>query len=336
VSNFTLKKSSTTYTAVKTSVLNLIESDSLGLVLHFIVKENNNLKLLKADLVQTLQEKLCDRFKQNISEYFNNLDNDTLIINFKNADERKNKIYLYDLDENTEEIDLILKAHCGSIQESFSFNDQSFKDIVGTVVNIATASEIITLYKFNYPVSTLKKESDGFLSLIPFSDSQSTQIDELKKDVFRLSYKFDFFMLDSRLFISNLKVIEDNLKVHSIIIKAAKKQIDTIKTLNYLHNPNCLDDSIEDISFARKLLKVTENSKVINQQIPLEDVAKFITERSYLKSIKINPEDNRLILNSKISKQKFLKILDDDYLKSELTESEYETLVKDQIKEDPS
>ena len=61
-----------------------------------------------------------------------------------------------------------------------------------------------------------------------------------------------------------------------------------------------------------------------------ETIIAFTREHSYFKTnpIKLNAEGNKFVLDTKKSKNAFVKLLNDDLLTSNLTRSEYEVLAK--------
>ena len=89
---------------------------------------------------------------------------------------------------------------------------------------------------------------------------------------------------------------------------------------------------IEDISFARKLSKAKENSPVISLDISNDDIIRFTKTNPGLKGkFKYTEGDKNIRLDTKASKLAFIKLLNDDYLWSELTFQNYDSIAKDRI-----
>lgn len=68
---------------------------------------------------------------------------------------------------------------------------------------------------------------------------------------------------------------------------------------------------------------------VIQNNIANNELISFVTNNPKLKdNFKINDEKTKFILNTNKNCDFFLKLLDDDFLKSELTQEQYEALAK--------
>ena len=84
--------------------------------------------------------------------------------------------------------------------------------------------------------------------------------------------------------------------------------------------------------FAKNLAKTFNNSPVIKKDIPNNKIIEFCkTNLGLMKAFKHSRDGTNFILNTKSSQLKFLKLLNDDYLISELTRSYYNSMAKDNI-----
>jgi hypothetical protein len=77
------------------------------------------------------------------------------------------------------------------------------------------------------------------------------------------------------------------------------------------------------------LTRIYKDSKVVGK-VSNQGIIRFAQTHSYFKKnpIKINENNEKFILDTKKSKNAFLKLLNDDLLTSELTKAEYESLAK--------
>ena len=88
---------------------------------------------------------------------------------------------------------------------------------------------------------------------------------------------------------------------------------------------------IEDVKYARRLTKVARASPVLKSGISSESIAQFcMTFPTLIGRIRFN-EDNKIILDTKVSKDLFIKLLMDDFLTSELTKFHYASVAKDAV-----
>lgn len=88
---------------------------------------------------------------------------------------------------------------------------------------------------------------------------------------------------------------------------------------------------LDDISFARKLVKSANNSPVLNV-IPNEQIINFTQNHPALKGkFKYSKDKLQINLKTKKSQDLFLKLLNDDFLQSELTKRYYDSIAKDSV-----
>lgn len=89
---------------------------------------------------------------------------------------------------------------------------------------------------------------------------------------------------------------------------------------------------IDNVSFARKLTKIARNSPVLQNNIPNIDVINFSRQHPALRNkMRYTTDNAQFMLDTKTSKQLFIKLLNDDFLTSELTRLYYDSLAKDFI-----
>ena len=101
-----------------------------------------------------------------------------------------------------------------------------------------------------------------------------------------------------------------------------------------LDNVEVLEDELDNVTFARKLTRIYKDSKVLGK-ISKDVIVEFTKKHSYFKKNPLKSTDeNKFILDTKKSKETFIKLMNDDFLKSELTNYEYESLAKNGMEKD--
>ena len=99
-----------------------------------------------------------------------------------------------------------------------------------------------------------------------------------------------------------------------------------------MSNIDSLKELVNDVRFARKLTKVARNSPVIQRNIPNVDIIEFSKKHPLTKNkMRYNEDQTQFLLDTKVSKDLLIKILNDDLLTSELTKLYYDSLAKDGI-----
>ena len=88
-----------------------------------------------------------------------------------------------------------------------------------------------------------------------------------------------------------------------------------------------------DSAFARKLLKVNRESPVM--KLKFDDVKKFINKHPALKGqLGFNPKGDKILLDTKAAAKLYIKLMDDDFLRSDLTQRLYDSIAKNTVAEE--
>lgn len=298
--------------------------EAIGLVLYFLIKSENELKVLQADIDrETVEPKL----KKQFLEYLNNelISNDELnFVDLSKADSRKDTVYFYDYDEAPDGFDSIKSVLNKEDFPSFNFKTDKPKDIFGFIVILGNESKKVCLFKKHHQVNLIARGS-----LFIFKDS--TRLVNLDDEIIRINDTFDFLFVGDDCLILNLNILEKFFGFHKVIKNRAIGNIEFIKNSKLLEDVKLLEELSDNLSFAKKLLRVKTNSPVF--ELHPTKIRAFIRQHPKLKKrIKFNFNGSKIDLDTKISAELFLKLLDDDYLKSELTEFLYETDTKNLLK----
>jgi hypothetical protein len=296
--------------------------------LFFALKTDEGLILKRADIEsEEAAPELCQMHINQLN-YLIIENEDVSLIDLSSADDRTNAIYKYDYADYPEELEVI---HDFKIEEaikldSFNFSNDDISQLFAFVIYIGDMENGILLFKKHYPVTMIKRGTFLLFKrgerLVKFDDA----------DIFRMNGDFNIFRVNDQLYIKDLSVLEKNCGFEELIKERASSVLDIINDRNLVENITDLSEAAEDISYARKLSKIYKKSPVINKKIPNEQIIDFCKKNPGLKkAFKYSADGKRFILDSKSSQQKFLKLLNDDYLISELTKSYYDSIAKDSI-----
>lgn len=308
--------------------LNILFNDRENLLaeIYFILKDGQETKLRLADLDGAAQQDLTKQFIDKVNEevVYNE---DLNILKISEADDRTNVIYEYDLEEIPEELQVIDQIIENEELPIFSFSADRLEQIKGIAILLEKDGQNLVIYKKHYPINLYKKDSG--ISIKRLGNHQRFTI--LKDDVVKIHTNFEFFKFNNTLFINNLNTLEKFFGFHEVIKRKATSCIDEIENLHILENPTELRGMLDDISYARKLTKAGSNSPVLGV-IPNPSIISFVETFPLLKGkIELNADKTKLKLTSKKSKQLFVKLLNDDFLQSELTRLYYDSLAKDTV-----
>lgn len=306
---------------LKEALKDIIENEQTSLELYMIV--NDVIKF--ATISNEAASNLLQLFKQNISDTLLSNESEYRLKSIDHVhDEDANTYYYFDNENIYEKIENILDF-TGDGTDTFSFNDEGFSDIDTFLIKIGTDEHNILLYKKNYPINLMTRGKTLFFR------KSDENIDELKDDILKIDRSFQFLVFGNHVLIINLKMLETQLGYESVIIKKAREALATIGAIDFLDDIGKMEEMVSSKRIAKKI-HLVRNSPVIdiiNTNQP--KVVSFIeTHPELKKSLKFN-DDGKLELKSKVSVEKFLKLLDDDYLKSELTDLLYDSLNKDTL-----
>lgn len=307
------------------STLEHILDQPIGAEIFFIINANGTPTIFAADVDVRAQASLCAQFSQYLREQI--INNDELsLLPISEADERKNVLYQYDLEEFPRELNLLGAIHENREFPRFNPARNNFSEVQGFLVKLGNADHSLALYKRNYPINLLKK-SRLSVQCLP----NSNRLSPLDSDVLTINDSFEFFELDNQYYIHNIKVLERFCGFHELVQREALRSVQAIIDEELLENPEVLEEELGNISFARKLTKVLRGSPVLGI-VPNATILEFaINHPALAGKLSLNEEGTKFELSSKNSKKLFLKLLNDDYLRSELTEKYYDSLAKDTV-----
>lgn len=304
--------------------LNFLTSENLNATTYFLKKKNNEYSLHKTDIEDSLSGEIANLYASSLLEA---LREDGLVLkDYSTADARKNVIYKYNLEEEAREFEFIREAinDTTGIVAPFSFNIDGYDYIFGIVVVIDDGTNRIALFKRQASVNIIKRGKRIFMK---YSD---TRLEAFNETILALPGTTDLFLFNDTFFLINIDVLERCLGLHQVIFTQAKGCLSKLKDLNLIEDMVPITNAATNIRFAKKLISAVPNSPVLT--IAPEAVIQFSKQHATLSAkFKYNKAGNKFNLKSLNSQMLFIKLLNDDYLKSELTRIDYETLAKDKL-----
>ena len=130
----------------------------------FIRKDNKeNIKIINIadehDPEDNTAQELLNGFVETINNKFFSYDDDNEIIKLSAADERKNGLYYYDLEEFPKEMEALMKISNSETDiDTFNFKEDGLENISAFIIVVGNAEERIVMYKQQYPISLLKRD----------------------------------------------------------------------------------------------------------------------------------------------------------------------------------
>lgn len=309
--------------------LNQILTRDISLNMFFVLEdEEGNYFKRKVDLEQgKTTEELIDLFKSNL--LINIIGNEELCLcNLSESDDRRNAIYYFDYDVYPKDLRCI---HDFNLDEDvavdkFSFLNENLSGLRGYIIYLGSMTDGVVLYKKHYPISLIKRDS----FMLYKKQQRFVRFDG--DEMLRINENVQVMKLNNEIYALDIDNFERNFGFESLIIKRATETIEEIEQIGILEDVQVLKDLVDDITFARKLSKIREKSPVITLNISNDDIINFTKTNSGLRGrFKYSEDGKQIRLDTKASKNAFIKLLNDDYLRSNLTNQEYDSIAKDRI-----
>lgn len=318
---------------LKRNLHGILEQDAIGVMAYVVLKSNNGYSLKKLDITHEAEEKLIDAVGANIRALLCSLEeNDEYrVIALSAADDRKTAIYQYDLNQrppffdsfdeilNHRENDYFIEDN----QRVFDFSNDSLTEIDGVILEYGSIDNSILIYRKNYPVNLFKQDR---IFLTKYSD---TRLKSIENDFLRIDTKIDFFRVGDNVLIYNLDALEKYCEFHQIIKAEATRSLSCVAHLDILENIECLEERLDELPFARKLTKISTTSPVFN--LPKRTIIDFARQHALLSSKLHFTGNDTIVLQTKKEQDLFVRLLNDDFLHSELTNYDYMTPAKDKL-----
>ncbi len=314
---------------IKAKVKNVF-SQSFSAQVYLVLKTENGFELRIADIEDATEPELRLLFSESVSSQI--IDNDDLsTCDLSVADDRGNALFYYDYEEYPDELSVFKSFDItNSIDRvpKFNFNNDNIASLYGYIIYLGSMRDGILLFKKHYSISLIKREC--FLLGLHKSKERFEKIST--DDIIRLNGDFQLVRFDDEIYATDVKILERNFGFNALVFREASTTVEAINELKLLDDIQILKDSAEDISFARKLSKVKKSSPIFANNIPKDVIVDFTKTNPGLKgAFKYSEDGTTIRLDTKKSKEAFVKLLNDAFLRSELTKEYYEARAKDNI-----
>lgn len=296
---------------------------------YFVLRKDDKFEIKLANIEDKDEPELRKMFSNELIENIIK-DENLKVCSLSSADEHPNAIYLYDYESYPDELGVFkdFNIHTAIHYDQFNFDEDSLSDLFGYIIYLGTMSNGISLFKKHYPISLIKQ--DSFLLGIKKDKERFVKIPST--DIIRLNGKAQLLKVENNIYVLDLKMLERNMGFTMLIKKAASETIESIAKLNIIEDMQTLADSLDDVSFVRKLSKIKNSSPIFKLKIKGPSIVQFTKDTAVLsKKFKYTTDGTQIILNTKKSKQDFLSLMNDEFLISELTKQYYEANSKDDL-----
>ena len=289
-----------------------------GLSVFCCVKNNGVIQLKRFNVQDNFRGEINDLIIDALSSRY--LDEDAVFDIADNIADNSNAFYLVEANENYNPYRFLSTSN--SIEDAFSESDRS--DLLGFAFCFSIDTKIVWAYQHVYPASKSKK-SKGLLALI----SGENVFEKLSNNkLFCIEGRVDVVIIENTICPSKISFLENYFGFEVYIRNEAQNVVATIRETELINDAAKFNDFIskEKTTNAKKLLKI-KNSPVLS--MPKEVVIQRLPTIPRYSNIKI--EDGQIIVTSQKDVSIILKMLNDDFLNSALSEKEYDSPAKKNI-----
>lgn len=247
-------------------------------------------------------------------------------------DERKHALYQFDFEDQPTEFAVLGEAlelaKDGEV-EAYQVADDKLSSIKAVILILEDDNGVLAgFYQHVYSVSLLNADR-GMLNLT----AHETRIIKLDQDVLKISPNFVFMQLGDDILIENVKALESQLNFKKIIHEKASRCTEQLQEMELVEGLEKFAGKVaEETSFARKFVKVFNESAVIEAGVTNEQLIEYAKSKDYYSgALAYNEEGDKFKLDNAKKCRAFLELLDDDLLTSSLTGRDYIARNKDRI-----
>ncbi len=299
----------------------ILHANGINLKLYLGTGDSQAREYWLADFADGATEAVCRQFVASIDQFF--LNEDLATKPLTELDHRTDTLFMYDLVERPVEFAKLSDLVAGNDPDVFNFAERDLTNVTSLAIKISSAQSSVLFFKKFYPVSLVKRDQ---ILLVLRDNTRFALID---RDILKVTGGFEVLMLDGEFYINDFGKFEKSFAFDQI----AKNEMQRVAAK--ILASDLVTDAKGYLAAgfgSRKDILRAGKSRVLEM-----DVATVIAfAQTKQQQIGIKVADGKLLLSSKDSIKKLYKLLNDDYLTSELTHVDYETLAKNELAAAPA
>jgi len=197
-------------------------------------------------------------------------------------------------------------------------------NIWGFLITIGNDVNTLVLFRKYYPIH-LMKQGNIFIKFV--NDAFSLVDNEA---LVRFDTRYQCIKLDGLWYTNDLEMFETVFQFDEVQKAQAQAAFSTLQTLNLFEGEEDLFTTcLLQKAMYRKILRIVESSQVLKKEISRETILDFSRNKSPFKEkFNYDDESGKIKINSQSAMKLFLKLMNDDYLYSELTKVTYDSSEK--------
>lgn len=241
---------------------------------------------------------------------------------------RENMVYFYDLDTESrpQEMQNMAIAATEPNPSHFTVSSESLEKINGFYVVINSLEERAVFYKQILPVDKTYCRSSLFFGILP----DNSMFERKRDSLLRVTPGIQMLYVDNDIILIDMSKLEKAIGLDAILQKEAEAMYLNVENKNIIVDITKLREACETSSMLKKLRHALTESKA--KDLSNETIIQFAEAQNKLK-FKFNADKTMFNLDSKAAAKRFIKLLDDDYLFSKLTSTDYDSEQKGELQD---
>lgn len=287
-----------------------------GLEMFTCLKEPEKLVIKRFSITDDLRNRVSNNLDKAIEGMF--LSEETVIDSSENIADNKNVLYEIIQDDKYQPF-TFLKAY-NSVTEYYDATEDR-SHLLGFMVRLNMNEKAVWVYQHVYSASRI----DRSRNILAFFNNHKIY-DEIKRDVVQINSRVDFLIMGDSIFSSKIELLQKYFEFEKYIRSGAKRTIELISRMDIVTDLGkffALESKVK-LTNAKKLLKAS-NSPVLKMDGHIL-IERLKRHPRYSQMFKF--QDKHIIIESQKAASSFIKMLNDDIVRSELTGQEYDSSSK--------
>lgn len=271
-------------------------------------------------------DELKDLFIKEIKEVTENQSPNFTLENYSSSTKQLDAIFQYDLqDDLRPEMQLMKDVKTIIEPNLFVINpENSIDQVNGLYIVIRSANHVISLYKHIFGVDKIYAQKSCFLV------HSNEQFVKQQESMLRISPTFQMLCVDDDIIMTDIQKLERIMDLKAVLTNAAAQHIATIVNAKQLVTRSDLLEKVSnEPTMAKKLIHAVTVGKVFLKNISNAVIIAFAQKKGA--KLNMSYQGNQFDLTNKAEARRFIKLIDDDYLTSELTKEDYDANQKQEL-----
>lgn len=269
---------------------------------------------------------LKELFIEEIMSVTDNQSPNFTLENYSSSTKQLDAIFQYDLqDDLRPEMQLMKDVKTIIEPNLFVINpENSIDQVNGLYIVIRSAHHVISLYKHIFGVDKIYAQKSWFLV------HSNQQFVKQQESMLRISPTFQMLCVDDDIIMTDIQKLERIMDLKAVLTNAATQHIATIVNAKQLVTRSDLLERVStEPTMAKKLIHAVTLGKVFLKNISNAVIIAFAQRKDA--KLNMSYQGNQFDLTNKAEARRFIKLIDDDYLTSELTQEDYDANQKQEL-----